>query len=199
MNQAADGRRVGPNQSRDILLVVKGLIAIIVVLFLAGCFFLLLPAMVHRPQSNLDKCKTNLRSLGHALILYQARYGSNTEFPNTTGPELWVLLQSDDFNDLLDLPEAVLHCPQRFTQLPKGKSEYLGPATRVSDGMKGSTPLAADIPGNHPMNTPINVLFHAGNVDTIEFDHGLPEEKEGYESFFRKLRPQQRVQDYFSE
>jgi len=154
------------------LLVVISIIAILAVMLLG-------PIARARLTAKKAECADNLKKLYFALVIYDTEFKMYPRGDNFKGAGLWEALRTLPTPETAILKEknrdSLYICPIKGQGggIGAGICHYRGPNFDVSDGLKPSDPIGADVASNHDprkSQEPINILYWGGQVIEAAYD-----------------------------
>lgn len=162
------------------LLVVMAIIAVLATILLSG-------VVGGWKSAKLSQCQSNLRKLYYAMVTYNSEYKVYPRGDNYRGVKFWEVLRTLPTSETAILQskdrDSLYVCPVKGEAGGSGICHYRGPNYDVSDALKESDPVGADMAQNHAPRKgqdPINVLYWGGTVMSVKYD--TPEWKEADDS-----------------
>jgi prepilin-type N-terminal cleavage/methylation domain-containing protein len=151
------------------LLIVISIIAILASILLSG----LSKGM---GEAKLLKCKDNLRKLYQGLIVYDTEFKTYPRGDDYKGAKFWEALRNQPTPETAVLQDKnrddLYICPIRGGVGKAGICHYRGPNYEVSDALKESDPVGADMAENHASRksqNPISVLYWGGTIISVNY------------------------------
>ena len=160
------------------LLVVIAIIAVLATIILPGMGKI-------RFDAKMLKCSKNLTGLYQGMLMYENQYKSypKDDDKNTLkGIAFWNALRGkpDRDNSIFGSKRDEMYiCPIKGGNASETNCDYRGPKFAVSEALKESDPIGADIPENHNptgnYTVEINVLYWGGNTSKIKYSENSQE------------------------
>jgi prepilin-type N-terminal cleavage/methylation domain-containing protein len=151
---------------------------LVVITIIAILATILIPSMAKvRKDTKLMKCRDNLTKLYQALIMYDSEFKMYPRGDSYRGAKFWEVLRTLPASDTAVLQEKnrddLYICPIKGGVGAAGVCHYRGPNFDVSDALKESDCVGADVAQNHDPKqgqNPINVLYWGGKVIAVTYN-----------------------------